>query len=109
MYDDLVPLTGKCSVCGAESTSRCAGCFAVFYCGADCQKRDWRANDHKARCAKPYRVERTHELGREVVHTTAQCNSSLRKRTCVISSFRISGCREHDRITQPPIDLHLRQ
>ena len=69
MYDDLVPLTGKCSVCDAESTSRCAGCFAVFYCGADCQKRDWRANDHKARCAKPYRVERTPELGREVAHS----------------------------------------
>ena len=85
-------LTGKCSVCGAESTSRCAGCFAVFYCGADCQKRDWRANDHKARCAKPYRVERTPELGREVAHSKT-LYSSLRKRTCVISSFRISGCR----------------
>ena len=86
MYDDLVPLTGKCSVCGAESTSRCAGCFAVFYCGADCQKRDWRANDHKARCAKPYRVERTPELGREVAHSISLVSINVQTLSCRISS-----------------------
>ena len=40
MYDDLVPLAGKCSVCGAAATSRCAGCYAAFYCGADHQKKE---------------------------------------------------------------------
>ena len=40
----------KCQVC--EKTEgkllKCAGCEKVFYCGAECQKKDWK--EHKPVC-----------------------------------------------------------
>ncbi|KAJ7921080.1 hypothetical protein B0H13DRAFT_2418709, partial [Mycena leptocephala] len=35
--------------CGKQADSRCAGCKIVRYCGAKCQKDDWKS--HKLDCA----------------------------------------------------------
>ncbi|KAI9012255.1 hypothetical protein DFJ74DRAFT_683130 [Hyaloraphidium curvatum] len=45
----------KCALCGKKEggsvrISKCSGCKKIGYCGADCQKRDWKA--HKPKCAK---------------------------------------------------------
>jgi len=39
-----------CHVCGLKSKelSSCGGCHKVFYCGRDCQKKDWKR--HKLEC-----------------------------------------------------------
>lgn len=37
-----------CEACGCATRQRCAGCRAVRYCSAACQRADWRA--HKVRC-----------------------------------------------------------
>ncbi|KZT32878.1 hypothetical protein SISSUDRAFT_1132898 [Sistotremastrum suecicum HHB10207 ss-3] len=37
-----------CVVCGNKTTKRCAGCELVKYCGAICQRKDWRT--HKPKC-----------------------------------------------------------
>ena len=39
---------GACGGCGGDAFFRCRGCLRAFYCGPDCQKRDWPA--HKAPC-----------------------------------------------------------
>ena len=50
--------TGDCNVCDKLAKNLCSACKYVFYCGRDCQKKDW--NSHKEDCkafAKlPYRV-----------------------------------------------------
>jgi hypothetical protein len=38
-----------CATCGAPSTGVCGPCRFAYYCGAPCQKQDWRA--HKPVCA----------------------------------------------------------
>ena len=43
----------KCSVCSftdteAMKTKRCTNCYLVFYCGRECQKKDWPL--HKIEC-----------------------------------------------------------
>ena len=41
--------TKTCSVCGkAGATARCSRCRAVVYCGAACQRKDWKR--HKKTC-----------------------------------------------------------
>mmetsp|Transcript_28990 Transcript_28990/g.27773 ORF Transcript_28990/g.27773 Transcript_28990/m.27773 type:complete len:262 (-) Transcript_28990:97-882(-) len=40
--------TFHCNVCNVVSKTRCGGCSAVFYCGRECQKSDWKA--HKSDC-----------------------------------------------------------
>ncbi|VDB84563.1 unnamed protein product [Peniophora sp. CBMAI 1063] len=38
-----------CALCGrTESTSRCSSCLSIVYCGAACQKADWKR--HKQSC-----------------------------------------------------------
>ena len=46
-----------CGSCGKPAAPGkkllgCAGCHSVWYCDATCQKADWRAGGHKARCKK---------------------------------------------------------
>ena len=42
---------GVCEVCEKmEGTKRCGGCKTVSYCGAECQKKDWKR--HKRACGK---------------------------------------------------------
>ena len=46
-----------CGTCGkpaapGKKLHGCAGCHSVWYCDATCQKADWRAGGHKARCKK---------------------------------------------------------
>ena len=40
-----------CAGCPARGAKLCAACKRVRYCGADCQKKDWKAR-HKAECAR---------------------------------------------------------
>lgn len=39
-----------CVVCGEWSDERCARCHVVGYCGAECQRTDWRSG-HREACA----------------------------------------------------------
>jgi hypothetical protein len=39
---------GCCAGCGEEATKRCGACGGPFYCGAACQRQDWKA--HRAAC-----------------------------------------------------------
>ena len=61
-----VAASGPCPVCGVSSSSRCAGCYAVFYCGAEHQKQHWKRpqDGHKEACKKPFKIEKTKDLGR---------------------------------------------
>ena len=54
-------------MCGAEATSRCAGCYGVAYCTVECQKGAWQ--DHKPSCNKPYTVKDSKAYGRYMVAT----------------------------------------
>ena len=40
----------KCESCGKDDkgNKRCTGCFMVWYCGQECQKKEWEK--HKAEC-----------------------------------------------------------
>lgn len=44
----------RCAACGAGAAAcklkKCAGCQAVLYCTADCQRADWR--DHRRTCRR---------------------------------------------------------
>ncbi len=42
-----------CWKCGAQGLplKKCAGCDVALYCGAGCQKVDWKEGGHKAKCA----------------------------------------------------------
>ncbi|KAJ7441149.1 hypothetical protein FB451DRAFT_1466631 [Mycena latifolia] len=42
----------QCAIlhCSEEGKSQCARCKSVFYCGADCQKKDWPT--HKRHCKR---------------------------------------------------------
>jgi hypothetical protein len=44
----------RCRVCKEPSTLVCSRCKAVRYCGAECQKKDWKLS-HKQKC-KPSAV-----------------------------------------------------
>ncbi|KAG6951043.1 hypothetical protein JG688_00013911 [Phytophthora aleatoria] len=44
----------RCRVCKSPSTLVCSRCKVVRYCGAECQKQDWKAS-HKQKC-KPSTV-----------------------------------------------------
>lgn len=36
--------------CGQQGNKRCAGCHAVHYCSAKCQKEHWKSRGHKQQC-----------------------------------------------------------
>ena len=40
----------NCTVCREQKdgNKRCSGCYMVFYCGRDCQAKDW--DNHKDKC-----------------------------------------------------------
>lgn len=42
----------KCNTCRIQSTKmkKCSGCEKVYYCNAECQKKDW--SNHKKECKK---------------------------------------------------------
>lgn len=41
----------QCAVCQAPSRSTCGACHAVWYCGSEHQKQDWKHGGHKRLCA----------------------------------------------------------
>ena len=57
----------RCSVCGSDASTRCAGCFSVAYCRTECQKSHWA--EHKPQCQKPYTVKENKVVGRYMVAT----------------------------------------
>jgi len=73
----------KCQACQSykKDTSRCTGCYLVWYCGSGCQKTDWNA--HKADCKKtraeftPVTVELNYATGRDCL--TGELYSNLGK------------------------------
>ena len=43
----------KCVVCNKKATSKCTKCKSAYYCGKECQTKDWIQNDHKNKCNTP--------------------------------------------------------
>ena len=50
----LSDLSSRCRVCGkkGEGYKQCSRCTCVYYCGVDCQRKDWKENGHKEECKK---------------------------------------------------------
>ena len=50
----LSQLSSMCRVCGkrGEGYKQCSRCTCVYYCGVDCQRKDWKENGHKEECKK---------------------------------------------------------
>ena len=50
----LSDLYSICRVCGkkGEGYKQCSRCTCVYYCGVDCQRKDWKENGHKEECKK---------------------------------------------------------
>ena len=40
----------QCGGCGERGKNRCLGCLMEFYCGEDCQRKEW--GSHKQECKK---------------------------------------------------------
>lgn len=38
----------KCEVCKKETSNKCSRCRTIYYCGAECQRVDWKC--HKTTC-----------------------------------------------------------
>ena len=49
------PFCAECSVTDANTLKRCKGCYAVYYCSAECQKKNWTSH-HKEQCALLYKM-----------------------------------------------------
>jgi MYND finger len=46
-----VPQEKVCNVCGKGGRlKKCGRCETVFYCGVECQKKDW--DEHKGKCRR---------------------------------------------------------
>jgi HECT-like Ubiquitin-conjugating enzyme (E2)-binding/MYND finger len=59
-----------CQVCHqACRPLRCTGCQSAWYCSTDCQKVDWKSNDHRKTCAGQRRPR-----GLDVIRSTNQTN-----------------------------------
>ncbi len=46
---------------------RCGACRSVFYCGADCQKRDWTSGGHRLWCAAAPKPQQDAQSGKAVL------------------------------------------
>lgn len=57
-----------CTVCLAPTRRRCGQCGMVYYCSAECQKRDWKAG-HRQTCPGkcPEAVLRVHGCIKELL------------------------------------------
>jgi hypothetical protein len=44
----MKPPKSSCSRCNEPTTQKCAACKATYYCGSECQTKDWK--DHKKTC-----------------------------------------------------------
>lgn len=47
-YESVFPL---CAVCSTQARFRCSKCQRVWYCGRECQVKDWKGG-HKGKCGK---------------------------------------------------------
>eukprot|EP01063_Lacrimia_lanifica_P039637 TRINITY_DN8755_c0_g1_i1.p1 TRINITY_DN8755_c0_g1~~TRINITY_DN8755_c0_g1_i1.p1 ORF type:complete len:291 (+),score=110.81 TRINITY_DN8755_c0_g1_i1:50-922(+) len=58
----------QCIGCGGavlrEKSLRCTQCKSVYYCGAECQKKHWKAG-HKTRCKHFVAADKLHPLSNE--------------------------------------------
>jgi hypothetical protein len=44
----MEPPKSSCSRCNEPTTQKCAACKSTYYCGSECQTKDWK--DHKKNC-----------------------------------------------------------
>ncbi|OCH86730.1 hypothetical protein OBBRIDRAFT_796890 [Obba rivulosa] len=65
-FEDLGKLNSDvgCVLCGAKTTSRCAQCQSVSYCGPECQRADWPSHKQACRSLKggTWRTLRFHNV-----------------------------------------------
>ncbi|KAJ8096368.1 hypothetical protein PM082_011530 [Marasmius tenuissimus] len=47
---------------GGERLQNCSACLRVFYCGPDCQKKDWTTFNHKDLCTQLTQVNEEDRL-----------------------------------------------
>ena len=47
-------LSSVCRVCGKEGEryKQCSRCTCLYYFSVDCQRKDWKENEHKEECKK---------------------------------------------------------
>eukprot|EP00184_Porphyridium_aerugineum_P001856 CAMPEP_0184698702 /NCGR_PEP_ID=MMETSP0313-20130426/5222_1 /TAXON_ID=2792 /ORGANISM="Porphyridium aerugineum, Strain SAG 1380-2" /LENGTH=479 /DNA_ID=CAMNT_0027157673 /DNA_START=33 /DNA_END=1472 /DNA_ORIENTATION=+ len=55
--DAFADIEYRCAACGKEYEEgahvfRCSGCKLVYYCSDECQRKDWKDNNHKSECSK---------------------------------------------------------
>lgn len=48
MIEELASGPPKCAVCGDQASKRCSRCCNEWYCGRECQVRQWKK--HKPAC-----------------------------------------------------------
>jgi len=66
VLEELPDDSGSCNSCSKVATTKCTGCKQVYYCGRDCQRKNWKL--HKPTCkALSYKVCNSAELGNYLV------------------------------------------
>lgn len=80
----------SCAHCGtrSETLRRCARCKEVSYCGADCQKKAWKA--HKNSCEEPPTPAQLEHL-KDVMQKQQQKDMELRLRDMEVSRAAAAG------------------
>jgi len=60
------PQIGCCKTCSTETNLRCNRCKQVYYCGKECQRKDWKEGYHKRICRSTKEKEKEEKEEDEV-------------------------------------------